>query len=1165
MSRPTHGDDDAAPAAISDGEAAAWRLAASASVRTRSVSWAGPRWQPLWDSPPLQDATKPADLPDPSAWHFDATPARSGYGTQTTSQPQRSRRAFRTPHRPAGTGASTVHTIRWAGGREARQLSDTSASLLDQQAAMQSPDHWDDVMNDDHSVHVPTLWASARPRGKPISPQRSAAPMHARDPGNHGERAAVVGVQDRVAAGQRAQAERSNRLRSRSLPWGPGTYSEPQQQPSQGLGQQLGGSAEASWGVSNGSVALVEDSTASFWNSAVPAPSDAGADVRPHVTFGPVIAWERSAEAAQQRRQQQQQQQQQDVTWDAAELADSSRHQVVDDAPPLQQRGFANEACSPPAITPQPGAIAYNALTQNAARSAGPCVPDAKPSAADDAAALQTQAREPRPRQTDAAAQHAPSSLHASAATWTAVEGRAELHPGSPVHPSSHSEAVSVDARPSSSATLAGVADARGAADAGGSGAAVERNSSAAALAGMPAGPAASAQQLRYASRQSDAQLRMPASAQGSDSALPGRDTSRTGVASAVRDGGGDVEEAEAARMAAAAWAPHNSSAESARQHVTLRQGPTHLRTVDGHPQVLPQSAQRAPGDGVGDARQWVADVARLHDGPHEPRGLAHQDLLRRLERLRPRDVEARLPDVLGALEWLVAECTCERAHWRTRAVLAVGGVLCAHAALAACVDRGALAGLLQAAAADAHTYKDGRKIAQLATAQCRLTLYSREFWDALAVRPLDVLGQREVGEVVHSAAWLPAHVQCPHAAAPLWDKLLRRVREYEGALDAQSVTNCLWAVAKRSQLLDEPVGAAHRDCAAALQQRAAELCEQRVRGLSVAITCWACAKLGLPLAPALVSAAERTAHEMDTHCVSNTLYAFATAGLGAPALGVVLQAACLAAPRMNAQDVANTWWALGVQRCRPSRMQQLSLFSAARRCAPDMRPQSLAHVLGAMVRLEIADAPTAAVTALAVSLRARATELNPQDVANIVWALGKLQLVVHTQTVTALVAAIARTAPHLQPLEVRQVLCGLGRLQWRLRLPVREAVAASAVRVAGQLSGDELCSVLIALTRLEWRLGPGVAPALRVALDTSGLSGGSAATAGAAMEQVERLAAREVPLDDWRSVRRAWGRPGRGGGCEWAGSDRGCALRPKPFWDGWLDADLDAPPALIA
>jgi hypothetical protein len=116
---------------------------------------------------------------------------------------------------------------------------------------------------------------------------------------------------------------------------------------------------------------------------------------------------------------------------------------------------------------------------------------------------------------------------------------------------------------------------------------------------------------------------------------------------------------------------------------------------------------------------------------------------------------------------------------------------------------------LLEAAAAEESGYRDGQKTSQLAVAQRRLRTPLPAFWARLEMHGLPAEMQpRQYVSLYHAVAVLAQHGGAAHGA--LCEELERRIIGCSGRLDAQNVTNTLWAAA----VMMRPVARALRSAA---------------------------------------------------------------------------------------------------------------------------------------------------------------------------------------------------------------------------------------------------------------------------------------------------------------------------------------------------------------
>jgi hypothetical protein len=142
------------------------------------------------------------------------------------------------------------------------------------------------------------------------------------------------------------------------------------------------------------------------------------------------------------------------------------------------------------------------------------------------------------------------------------------------------------------------------------------------------------------------------------------------------------------------------------------------------------------------------------------------------------------------------------------------------------------------------------------------------------------------------------------------------------------------------------------------------------------------------------------------------------------------------------------------------------ALELAAGRVAPEMNPQNVANVMWAFSKLErMPDDKTWA--ALETAAGRVAPEMNPQNVANTMGALSKLERMPDDKTWAALELAAGRVAREMNPQEVANVMWAYATLG---RVPngmMRAALNIAAGRVAQDMNSQNLITALWASATL--------------------------------------------------------------------------------------------------
>jgi hypothetical protein len=308
------------------------------------------------------------------------------------------------------------------------------------------------------------------------------------------------------------------------------------------------------------------------------------------------------------------------------------------------------------------------------------------------------------------------------------------------------------------------------------------------------------------------------------------------------------------------------------------------------------------------------------------------------------------------------------------------------------------------------------------------------------------------------------------------WGGALRRqlldgvIRTFPAALAAsqrgnnvvQRAANVLTALLQLEGGIEEPVLGALLDV---VEQRAALMAPEAI---SSALNSLIKLRVSLdsPAGAALLSALQLRLRVIGAEGVANTLWALATNGRrpqGAMSKQL-LDAVVREAPRFSAQNSANAIFAFAKLRWVPSRAASGSLFNAVGRTAGGMDAQGVANTWFAVGELGLRPVGWSQ-GALAAAAVSHAPKMTPQAVCTALTAVGKLQLWPEedrgqegtVQMVSALVARAAAVLPEMEPPDVARLLWALAALAVAGWPPPRRLLWGLMERVVSDMRQDDL------------------------------------------------------------------------------------------------------------
>ena len=442
--------------------------------------------------------------------------------------------------------------------------------------------------------------------------------------------------------------------------------------------------------------------------------------------------------------------------------------------------------------------------------------------------------------------------------------------------------------------------------------------------------------------------------------------------------------------------------------------------------------AVAAPGSAAG----WLEHVRCLQSaaGPSE---LA--ECARALQHLPTADTTS--PALRAAVLWLF-EAGLSKGVWRATYAHTLATSVAAHPLLLA--DRAVrvrASALLDAGAADEHTFRNLACVNQHLGAQGKLQLHTARFWAEVERRGVRALAASDTDQaprflavLAHRAATLASAGAGPPPGPALWMQVERAAAEHGAHMDGQQVSNFLWACGKLSRGGNTsclPRGMARYVLLDAVASRAGSMSAH-----AVSLTLWALAALHIrleePQRRPLLRAFAKSSASMAPQAVSNSAWAFAKLGLRLRGQHLLCLQAAIArtAPAMQPQHVSNTTWALA----KAALPLPVELMCAAERSAVHLKPQELSSLLWALAEASQPPSPLLR-SALLTEVTRAAHVLNTQQVANIVWALGApaMQGKMNTELRAAVLAALERTAVEMLPIGQRMAKQGAERLGWPL------------------------------------------------------------------------------------------------------------------------------------
>ena len=135
----------------------------------------------------------------------------------------------------------------------------------------------------------------------------------------------------------------------------------------------------------------------------------------------------------------------------------------------------------------------------------------------------------------------------------------------------------------------------------------------------------------------------------------------------------------------------------------------------------------------------------------------------------------------------------------------------------------------------------------------------------------------------------------------------------------------------------------------------------------------------------------------------------------------------------------------------------------------PAMDPQQVANCVYACGQLECTPDPELA-GAMTTAVVARVQRMRPQGLVNTMWGLHELQLPTEGQLQDALVAALHRQLPHMNAVDTASAALSLAKLQLRPDERLQEALCSALLRTSGEMGGQGVATTLMAFSKLGWR-----------------------------------------------------------------------------------------------
>jgi hypothetical protein len=377
---------------------------------------------------------------------------------------------------------------------------------------------------------------------------------------------------------------------------------------------------------------------------------------------------------------------------------------------------------------------------------------------------------------------------------------------------------------------------------------------------------------------------------------------------------------------------------------------------------------------------------------------------------------------------------------------------------------RAAVAEALDAAARDPQTYTNGLCAVQISTAQVTLQLYCKDYWHELERKGVEHAGARQVATIAHRACILASQHGAPPPTSALWAQLENGIERTAADMEAQHVSNCLWACSKVEHA---PGDAARGALLAALPLISGDMVAQNASN-----TLWALATLRIAIdgevREALLAAVVRTSRSMNEQQVANTLWALAhlQVPLEDELHEALLRAALRESSTMNDQNVANTLWALEQLKVPLEGELREALLRAALRESSTMIGQGVANTLWALEQLQVPLEGDLRGALLGATLRESST-MNGQGVANTLWTLAQLQVPLEGELRDAPLAAAEHTSGSMNGQGVASTLLALAKLAVALEGQLREALLAAALRTSGSMTAQGVANTLLALAKL--------------------------------------------------------------------------------------------------
>jgi hypothetical protein len=142
------------------------------------------------------------------------------------------------------------------------------------------------------------------------------------------------------------------------------------------------------------------------------------------------------------------------------------------------------------------------------------------------------------------------------------------------------------------------------------------------------------------------------------------------------------------------------------------------------------------------------------------------------------------------------------------------------------------------------------------------------------------------------------------------------------------------------------------------------------------------------------------------------------------------------------------------------------ALWVAAEREAPRMNPQDVANTMWAMAKLNM-PLTGSLPDALGAAAEREARSMNPQDVANTVWAMATLNMPPTGSLREALWTAAEREAPRMNPQAVANTVWAMATLNMPPTGSLREALWTAAEREAHRMTPQEVVNTVWAMATL--------------------------------------------------------------------------------------------------